>query len=268
MASYLRSWLPTLSTQQSNSQTTEEEEEESPTTPTNFSLSIEEPDADDNSPPAFPAIGSAQRISSAPPPSSTHLISPSNLMPPPPLPASRIPGPPAPSSASSLMPPPTTTRPPTQATKSKKREKVVLAPGHSPLDWAALKTSGTDLRVGPRSINSPAQQLSSSYRVGRLLWHAYRHRCCARTTNGMTHGPRLAARSTISRRTSIFTLAVKRNSCVSPGVMGRNCSVCGHCRLGYFVPIYAMPGLTHAWVNVDFMLDACLVGFLVPEPSS
>ena len=26
--------------------------------------------------------------------------------------------------------------------------------------------------------------------------------------------------------------------------------------------------LTHAWVNVDFMLDACLVGFLVPEPSS
>ncbi len=25
--------------------------------------------------------------------------------------------------------------------------------------------------------------------------------------------------------------------------------------------------LTHAWVNVDFMLDACLVGFLVPEPS-
>jgi cytochrome b involved in lipid metabolism len=26
--------------------------------------------------------------------------------------------------------------------------------------------------------------------------------------------------------------------------------------------------LTHAWVNVDFMLDACLVGFLVAEPSS
>jgi cytochrome b involved in lipid metabolism len=25
--------------------------------------------------------------------------------------------------------------------------------------------------------------------------------------------------------------------------------------------------LTHAWVNVDFMLDACLVGFLVSEPS-
>ena len=23
--------------------------------------------------------------------------------------------------------------------------------------------------------------------------------------------------------------------------------------------------LTHAWVNLDYMLDACLVGFLVPE---
>ena len=25
--------------------------------------------------------------------------------------------------------------------------------------------------------------------------------------------------------------------------------------------------LTHAWVNVDFMLDECLVGFLVPDPA-
>jgi hypothetical protein len=24
---------------------------------------------------------------------------------------------------------------------------------------------------------------------------------------------------------------------------------------------------THAWVNADYMLDACLVGFLVSEPS-
>ena len=28
-----------------------------------------------------------------------------------------------------------------------------------------------------------------------------------------------------------------------------------------------MIATTHGWVNVDFMLDACLVGFLVPEPS-
>jgi hypothetical protein len=29
----------------------------------------------------------------------------------------------------------------------------------------------------------------------------------------------------------------------------------------------AFSASTHAWVNVDFMLDACLVGFMIPEPS-
>ena len=140
MSSYLRSWLPTLSLQQSNpAPATEEEESPTTPTPTNPSFSVQNPD-DDDSPPAFPAIESAQRIS----------LAPSTLMPPPPIPAAlRIPGPPAPSSSSSLMPPPSTTKPPTQLSKSKKREKVVLAPGHSPLDWAALKSSGADLRVCP-----------------------------------------------------------------------------------------------------------------------
>ena len=31
---------------------------------------------------------------------------------------------------------------------------------------------------------------------------------------------------------------------------------------------HAFTATTHGWVNVDFMLDACLVGFLVPEPST
>ena len=143
MASYLRSWLPTLSLQPSSLST---EEEESPTTPTNISFSVQQPD--DDTPPAFPAIESAQRVS----------LAPSTLMPPPAIPSRRIPGPSAPS-ASSLMPPPTTTKPPTQLSKSKKRAKVVLAPGHSPLDWAALKSSGADLRVRSSSlpfVNQPA----------------------------------------------------------------------------------------------------------------
>jgi hypothetical protein len=132
MGSYLHSWLPTLSLQQSDPTIAVEEESSNP-------ISIE--DADDDTPPAFPAIESAQRISSA---SASKLLSPSSLMPPPPLPAPRIPGPPAPSS---LMPPPSTTKPPTQLSKTRRREKVALAPGHSALDWAALKDSGADLRV-------------------------------------------------------------------------------------------------------------------------
>jgi hypothetical protein len=134
MSSYLRSWLPTLSLKPSSLPA--EEEEESPTTPTNPTFSVQQPD--DDSPPAFPAIESAQRVS----------LAPSTLMPPPSIPARRIPGPPAPSSSSSsLMPPPSTTKPPTQLSKSRERAKVVLAPGHSPLDWAALKSSGADMRV-------------------------------------------------------------------------------------------------------------------------
>jgi hypothetical protein len=155
MSSYLRSWLPTLSLQPSSPAT---EEEESPTTPTNISFSVQQPD--DDTPPAFPAIESAQRVS----------LAPSTLMPPPSIPARRIPGPPAPSSLSSLMPPPTTTKPPTQLSKSKKRAKVVLAPGHSPLDWAALKSSGADLRVRSFLLpifNQPALlTMSSLCRVG------------------------------------------------------------------------------------------------------
>ncbi|KAH9177377.1 cytochrome b5 [Lactarius sanguifluus] len=231
MASYLRTWLPTLSTQQSNSRTIEEEG--SPTTPTNPTLTIEEPDADDDLPPAFPAIESAQRISSAPAPSSTHLIPQSTLMPPPPLPAPRIPGPPAPSSGSSLMPPPTTTRPPTQATKSKKREKVALAPGHSPLDWAALKTSGADLRGGATSLARIPPSVLRMHNKRDDAWAAFSGKVYNIT-------PYLA---------------------FHPGGEKELMRVAGRDGTKLFA-------LTHAWVNVNFMLDACLVGFLVPEPSS
>jgi N-acetylmuramoyl-L-alanine amidase len=200
MSSYLRSWLPTLSLRQSTPVTQEQEqEEESPTTPTNPSFSIQSPnddDDDDDAPPAFPAIASAQRISST-------------LMPPPSIPAPRrrIPGPSAPSSSSSasssLMPPPSTTRPPTQLSKSKKRAKVVLTPGHSPLDWAALKSSGADLRVMSFVFlfYCNLHCLLAMFRVERRPWHAYPRRYCACTINVMMRGLRLTARFTISRLT-------------------------------------------------------------------
>jgi cytochrome b involved in lipid metabolism len=54
-------------------------------------------------------------------------------------------------SSTSLPPPPSTTTRPTPVPR-KGRGKVALAPGCSPLDWAKLKTSGTDLRaIGPLS---------------------------------------------------------------------------------------------------------------------
>lgn len=125
-------------------------------------------DEDNDTPPAFPALSSAQRLPSKPLTSSVPsitlpgILNDSQLMPPPPLPskALRVPGAPVPYSSSSLTPstlalPPTTTKAPLKS--AKRREKVGLAPGFGPLDWAALKASGTDLRVRllpppPRSI--------------------------------------------------------------------------------------------------------------------
>ena len=76
--------------------------------------------------PAFPSMNSIQRAGS-----SRSTIRDSELMPPP--------------SNSLQLPPSTTSKP-----KPKSR-KVALAPGHSALDWARLKSSGEDLRV--RSFN-------------------------------------------------------------------------------------------------------------------
>ena len=105
-----------------------------------------ETERDDDSPPAFPALNSSQRLQTSNIP---RVLTDSQLMPPPPVPSLSVrqPGVPLSSSrsgASTLAVPPSTMKAPV---KSKKRERVALAPGHSPLDWAALKASGQDLRV-------------------------------------------------------------------------------------------------------------------------
>ena len=132
MTSYLRSWLtgvalPEATPDDALISISPPEEDEGSDTPT-------ETEGDDDSPPAFPSLSSAQRMRS-----STHRApTDSELMPPPQLPflsssSNRM--------SSSSLAVLGTTKP------SKKREKVALAPGHGPLDWANLKTSGKDLRV-------------------------------------------------------------------------------------------------------------------------
>ena len=104
---------------------------------------------EDDVPPAFPALNSAQRAPSAPStsPNIPTILDDSTLMPPPPLPdlATRHPGVPRAKpqivSSSLLAPLATTERP------KKPSRKVALAPGYGPLDWASLKSSGRDLRV-------------------------------------------------------------------------------------------------------------------------
>ncbi|KAJ6531947.1 cytochrome b5-like heme/steroid binding domain-containing protein [Mycena capillaripes] len=184
----------------------------------------EDTETEDNSIPAFPALNSAQRAASS---STPRILSDSALMPPPPVPslANRTPGVSTKSSSSSasLLVPTTTTQRPKKP--SKKREKVALAPGHSPLDWAALKTSGTDLRGVDTLMRIPPSVLKQ-HRSKDDAWSAF---------NGKVYNitPYLP---------------------FHPGGERELMRVAG-------------PS-THAWVNADFMLDACLVGFLVPEPST
>lgn len=174
MTSYLRSWIwsggattsvaapiPTINTQDDDEDGSDIETED------NANVRVEEDDDDDIAP-AFPSLNSAQRLGSSTANASStivpRILNDSDLMPPPPIPrlAVRVPGVQTPSSASSslqlparstgtragsgsLAVPPSTTKPPPKPTK--KRGKVALAPGHSALDWANLKSSGADLRV-------------------------------------------------------------------------------------------------------------------------
>jgi len=186
---------------------------------------------EDDTPPAFPALGSAQRASSSN--GVPRILTDSELMPPPPLPslASRQPGVSSltvPSSqSSSLAVPATTTKRPT-----KKRGKVALAPGHSPLDWANLKSSGADLRGVDNLMRIPLSVLKT-HNTMEDAWSAF---------NGKVYN--------ITPYLSFH-----------PGGEKELMRVAGRDGTKLFAA-------THAWVNVDFMLDACMVGFLVPEPST
>ncbi|KAJ4500941.1 cytochrome b5-like heme/steroid binding domain-containing protein [Lentinula lateritia] len=220
MASYLRSWL-TLPTVASTS---------SEAIPT-FQSSLEDEDEgsdtereDNDAPPAFPSLNSAQRMQSIP-----TILTDSQLMPPPPDPKFRnrtigvaTPG--------GLAVPPTTTKPPVNPRK--KREKVALAPGHSPLDWAALKSSGKDLR-GVDSLMRIPPSVLKVHNTREDAWSAFNGKVYNITAYLLFH----------------------------PGGEKELMRVAGRDGTKLFA-------LTHAWVNVDFMLDSCMVGFLVSEPSS
>ncbi|KAI9894877.1 MAG: hypothetical protein M1814_000097 [Vezdaea aestivalis] len=101
------------------------------------------------SPPSFPALNSAQRAGNG----QAHIPQPV----PPKLSALNMPPPPRPNplpnrgrgtqlsrTNGSLALPPTATQIPPKPSK-----KVLLAPGHSPLDWARLTAEGSDLRGLP-----------------------------------------------------------------------------------------------------------------------
>ncbi|KAJ9114703.1 hypothetical protein QFC22_005579 [Naganishia vaughanmartiniae] len=146
----------------------------------------EQEEEDIDAPPAFPMLDSAQRSQV---PQQQPTIAAST-----PVPEMEFDvEPPSPSSSSSTLSPPRKTRqlnlpsttsaptslqtPPTTTTKPnpliKKRQKVALAPGCSPLDWARVKSSGDpSLRAGVgmpiRVTVEELKKVCFCHAVGRL----------------------------------------------------------------------------------------------------
>ncbi|KAF8552052.1 cytochrome b5 [Imleria badia] len=186
---------------------------------------------EDDVPPAFPALNSAQRATpSSSTPSTSHdipiILSDDALMPPPPIPDLASRQPGVPRQiASSSLLAPMAT---TERPKKPSR-KVVLAPGYGPLDWASLKSSGQDLRGVETLLRIPPSVLKM-HNKKEDAWTAI-------------HG-------------KVYNISPYLP--YHPGGEKELMRVAGRDGTKLF-------SLTHAWVNVDFMLDACLVGFLVSE---
>ncbi|TFK49684.1 cytochrome b5 [Heliocybe sulcata] len=192
---------------------------------------VKDEHSDDDRPPAFPSPASAQRASSSIP----TILTDCELMPPPPQPslAARKPGisgSGTKSSSSGLLAlPPSTTKPPLKP--SRKRDKVALAPGYGPLDWAKLKSSGQNLRGVDALVRVPPSELKK-HNKREDAWTAI---------NGKVYN-------------------ISHYLPFHPGGEKELMRVAGRDGTKLFM-------LTHAWVNADFMLDSCMVGFLTAEPS-
>ncbi|KAF5490903.1 Cytochrome b5 reductase 4 [Colletotrichum fructicola] len=137
----------------------------------------------------------------------------------------RGPGP----SSSSLLPPPTHSAKP-----SKPSRKVILTPGHSPLDWARISGPNADLRNLPPSTPylkvTPSMLKKMTGRKGKDAWMALGGRVYNITPYLPYHpaGEPELLRGAGRDGTKLF-------------------------------------GEIHPWVNYETMLSACLVGLLVDE---
>ncbi|PLW20868.1 hypothetical protein PCASD_15831 [Puccinia coronata f. sp. avenae] len=113
----------------------------------------------------------------------------------------------------------------------KPRKKVHLLPGFSQLDWARLKASGANLR---------GESVTSIRRITRAELAAHKSKEDAWSSfNG-----------------KVYNITSYLN--YHPGGIKELMRVAGKDGTELFMK-------THAWISIDGMLDACLVGFLVND---
>lgn len=196
--------------------------------------------------PSFPAPNSAQRASAMPPPPKPKAAPPGSngLMPPParpppinrPAPAAglRVPttgplpnrGPPTASQqrvSSSLSPNGAVSTP-------NARGKVLLKPGHSPMDWAALTRKDNLAGVDTFQRVTPSQLRSMTGRKGKPAWSSWQGKVYNITPYLPFH----------------------------PGGEAELMKAAGRDGTKLFMDV-------HPWVNWENMLGSCLVGVMVPE---
>ncbi|GIZ40273.1 hypothetical protein CKM354_000361900 [Cercospora kikuchii] len=202
--------------------------------------------------PSFPAINSAQRASSMPPPPlpAAQTRKPvgnggSNLMPPPSRPTPGI----RPSAAAGLRVPsigPLPNRGPPTGSQQRvssgltangtakstpnPRNKVLLKPGHSPMDWAALTKQGNISGVSTFQRVTPSQLKTMTGRKGKPAWSSWQGKVYNITPYLPFH----------------------------PGGEAELMKAAGRDGTKLFMDV-------HPWVNWENMLGTCLVGILVPE---
>ncbi|KAI8983490.1 cytochrome b5-like heme/steroid binding domain-containing protein [Pilobolus umbonatus] len=116
------------------------------------------------------------------------------------------------------------------ATKQpKNRQKVKLSPGHSPLDWAKLTSSGQNLR--------------GVYQLGRYTIEDIRKHRTPEDAWTAIHG-------------KVYNLTPYLK--FHPGGEKDLLRCAGRDGTKLFM-------LTHSWVNIDYLMEQCLVGFLIPS---
>ncbi|KAJ1662407.1 hypothetical protein IW140_005907 [Coemansia sp. RSA 1813] len=111
------------------------------------------------------------------------------------------------------------------------RRKIALKPGHSPLDWERLMSSGEDLR-GVKELRKLT--------VKEISEHSKRDDCWIIIFDKVYN--------------------VTRYLDFHPGGRGQIMRAAGKDGTKLFME-------THSWVNAERMLRECLVGFVVREPS-
>ncbi|GBC02435.1 hypothetical protein RclHR1_04620002 [Rhizophagus clarus] len=112
---------------------------------------------------------------------------------------------------------------------NKLRQKIALEPGHSPLDWAKLTSSGANLR-GVSEIRKYTIEEVRLHKTRDDAWTVFNGKIYNITPYFKFHpgGEKELMRSAGKDGTKLFMS-------------------------------------THAWVNYEFMLEKCFVGFLVGE---